>query len=187
MNYPQGNSYAANKLTELSLRIKSKWARECVMAESTSTQSIDRDARGSPGVRIFEIVLVFVGLALVVLSVLLPVLMGATTEYGVGAFRSGYVRVLTPFITGISMASSFIVALVILTFEKSRANRASVLFGVLTLSVFSTEILLSLYLSVVRPVTASTPPLLAIYLLIGLVPLGLGCTMFTLASLIYPR
>jgi hypothetical protein len=154
---------------------------------ANSTPSIDRYAGGSPGVRIFEIVLVLMGLALVVLSVLLPVLMGATTDYGVGAFRSGYVRVLTPFITGISMASSFIVALVILTFEKSKANAASVLFGVLTLSVFSVEISLSVYLSVVRALTASAPPLLAIYLLIGLVPLGLGCTMFTLASVIYAR
>jgi hypothetical protein len=53
--------------------------------------------------------------------------------------------------------------------------------------VFSLEISLSLYLSMVRPLTASAPPLLAIYLLIGLVPLGLGCTLFTLASVIYAR
>jgi len=157
------------------------------MANSTSVHFIDHDARRSRGVRILEMVLVLIGLALVVLSVLIPVLMGATTEYGVGAFRSGYVRVLTPFITGISMASSFVVALVILTFEKSKVTAASVLFGVLTVSVFFAEISLSVYLSVVRALTLSAPPLLAIYLLIGLVPLGLGCTMFTLASVIYAR
>ena len=157
------------------------------MVNSTSTHS-NRNAKDSPSVYILQIVFALIGLALVVLSVLLPVSMGATTEYGVGAvFRSGYFRVLTPFITNASMVSSFVVAAVILTFEKSKTNTASVFFGVLTLSVFSVEILLSLYLSVIRPLTARAPPPLAVYLLIGLVPLGLGCTMFTLASTIYAR
>ena len=135
------------------------------MVNSTSTHSINRDAKDSLGVYILQIVFVLIGLALVILSVLLPVSMGATTEYDVGAaFRSGYVRVLTLFITNVSMVSSFVVAAVILTFEKSKANTVSVLFGVLTLSVFSAEISLSLYLSLVRPLTARAPPLLAIYL-----------------------
>jgi hypothetical protein len=85
------------------------------------------------------------------------------------------------------MASSFVVAAVILSFEKSKANVTSVLFGVLTLSVFATEISLSLYLSLVRPLTASAPNLLGIYALIGLVPFGLGFTMFTLASIMSAR
>ena len=158
------------------------------MVISTSTPSIDRDAKGFPGVRILQIVLILFGFALVVFSVLLPVLMGATSGGGAGAaFRSGYVRVLTPFITNVSMASSFVVVVVILTFEKSKANAASVLFGILTLSVFCAEISLSLYLSLGRPLTERAPPLLAIYLLIGLVPLGLGFTMFTLASIIHAR
>lgn len=155
---------------------------------ANSSHSINRDERGSAAVRIIEIALVLIGLAFVVLSILIPVRMGATTEYGVGAaFRSGFVRVLTPFITNVAMASSFVVAAVILTFEKSRANTASVVFGVLTLSVFFAEISLSLYLSVVRPRTTGTPFLLMVYLLIGLVPLGLGFTMFTLASIISAR
>jgi hypothetical protein len=158
------------------------------MLSSTSTDSTKRDTKKSPSLRIFEIVLILIGLALTVLSVLLPVSMGATTEYGVTAtFRSGYVRVLTPFITNVSMASSFVVAAVILTFEKSKATAASVLFGSLTLSVFFAEVSLSLYLSVVRPLTARAPPLSAIYLLIGLVPLGLGFAIFTLASIICAR
>jgi hypothetical protein len=131
--------------------------------------------------------LVLIGCALLLLSALLPVLMGATENGVSAAFRSGYVRVLTPFITNVSMASSFVVAVVVLTFEKSKANAASVLFGFLTLSVFSAEISLSLYLSMVRSLTARAPPLSPIYLLIGLVPLGLGFTMFTLASIISAR
>ena len=100
------------------------------------------------------------------------------------AFISGYLRSLTPFITSVSMASSFVVAAVILSFEKSRATFTSVLFGALTLSVFAAEISLSLYLSLVRAPTTSAPILIGTYLLIGLVPFGLGFTMFTLASVI---
>ena len=158
------------------------------MTSSTSAHSVDREAKGSPGLRILRVVLILLGLALVVFSVLLPVLMGAPIESGAGTLlRSSYVRMLTPFITDVSMASSFVAVVVILTFEKSKANAGSVLFGILTLSVICAEIALSLYISLVRPLTTRAPSLLAIYLLIGLVPLGLGCTMFTLASVIHGR
>jgi hypothetical protein len=76
---------------------------------------------------------------------------------------------------------------VILSFEKSRSTSTSVLFGVLTLSVFATEISLSLYLSLVRSPPATVSPVLGIYALIGLVPFGLACTMFTLASLLFAK
>jgi hypothetical protein len=134
-------------------------------------------------------VFVLVGLVLVGLSVLLPILMEAATEHrGVAAiFTSGYLRSLTPFITDVSMVSSFIAAIVIVSFEKSRPSVASVLFGVLTLSVLAAEISLSLYLSVVRSLRGTVPSLLGIYALIGLVPFGLACTMFTLASIVSSR
>jgi len=130
-----------------------------------------------------------VGLALVAFSVLLPILMGVVTQNGGAgaAFRSGYLRALTPFVTNASMASSFVVAAVVLSFEKSKANAAAVLFGILTLLVFTAEISLSFYLSLFRPLTGTAPNLSAIFLLIGLVPLGLGCTMFTLASIMSGR
>jgi hypothetical protein len=53
----------------------------------------------------------------------------------------------------------------------------------LTLAVFVGEIALSLHLSLVRPQAAAMPTVLETYALIGLVPFGLACTMFTLASL----
>jgi hypothetical protein len=53
--------------------------------------------------------------------------------------------------------------------------------------VFAAEISLSIYLSVVRPLSGTAPTQLAIYALVGLVVLGLGCTMFTLASIISAR
>jgi hypothetical protein len=134
-------------------------------------------------------VLVLVGLVLVALSALIPILMGAMTRDGgvSAAIKSGYLRALTPFITTASMASSLVVAAVILSFEKSEANVAVVLFGILTLSVFTAEISLSIYLSLIRPLSGTTPTQLAIYALIGLVLLGLGCAMFTLASIMSAR
>ena len=131
-------------------------------------------------------VLILVGVILVVLSAVIPIWMGAMTRGGGenAAIRSDYLRALTPFITIVSLASSFVVAAVILSFEKSRVNVASVLFGILTLSVFTAEISLSIYLSLLRPLPGTAPIQLALYVLIGLVFLGLGWTMFTLASII---
>jgi hypothetical protein len=109
---------------------------------------------------------------------------GVIEHGGAGStFRLGYLRALTPFITNVSMASAFVIAAVILSFHKSKANSVSVLFGILTLAVSSAEISLSFYLSLTRPLTANAP-MLEIYL-IGLVPLGLACTMFTLAATVY--
>ncbi|MGA2626788.1 MAG: hypothetical protein ABSF63_06990 [Candidatus Bathyarchaeia archaeon] len=138
------------------------------------------------GLRVLQVVLILVGVILVVLSAVIPIWMGAMTRGGGenAAIRSDYLRALTPFITIVSLASSFVVAAVILSFEKSRVNVASVLFGILTLSVFTAEISLSIYLSLLRPLSRTAPIQLALYVLIGLVLLGLGWTMFTLASII---
>jgi hypothetical protein len=154
------------------------------MKPTPAQQPIDQNGAHPTGLRILGIVFVLVGLILVSLSVLLPILMQTVTQHrGVGgAFMPGYLRSLTPFVTNASIASSFVATAVILSFEKSRPTGKSVLFGGLTLSVFATEISLSLYLSLVRPPTATVP--LEIYALIGLVPFGLACTMFTLASLL---
>lgn len=152
-------------------------------------QPVDRNVEHSTGLRILGVVFVLVGLVLVGLSVLLPILMETVTQHrGVGgAFMPAYLRSLTPFITNASMASSFVATAVILSFEKSRPTGTSVLFGVLTLAVFAGEISLSLYLSLVRPPAVTVPTVLETYALIGLVPLGLACTMFTLASLLSAR
>jgi hypothetical protein len=80
------------------------------------------------------------------------------------------------------MASTFVVIAVILSFERLKANAAALLLGIITFSVLSAEISLSLYLTLVRPLGASGPTL--IYTLVGLIPLGLGLTMFTIASIV---
>ena len=171
------------------LQPSSKWTQATThLVESTSTQPVAQGLKYVRGLRVLQVVLILVGLILVALSAVIPVWMGAMIRGGgeSAAIRSGYLRALTPFITTVSMASSLIVAAVILSFEKLKANVTSVLFGILTLSVFTIEISLSIYLSVVRPLSGTAPTQLAIYALIGLVLLGLGCTMFTLASIISP-
>jgi len=140
----------------------------------------------SKGTRFLKIVFVLVGAFLVSLSVLLPVLMeNATNHRGLTpTFGSIYLRVLSPFVTVAAMASSFIAAAAILSFEKSRPSHFSVLLGIMTLSVFVAEIVLSAYVSTVHPLPATTLAPLAIYVLMGLVPLGLACTLFTIASML---
>ena len=157
--------------------------------KSMSIQPDNQDAEESPRLRFPEVFLAILGLILVAFSVLLPSLMELVAgNSGSGAaFRSGYVRTLTPFVTNASMASTLVVSAAVLSFEKSKANAATVLCEVLTLSVFTAEISLSFYLSLFRPLTGMAPNLSAIFLLIGLVPLGLGCTMFTLASIMSAR
>ena len=156
--------------------------------EPSAAQSLNRGLRNIKGLRVLQVVLILVGVVLVVLSVVIPIWMGALTRGGVSvAIRSGYLRALTPFITIVAFASSFVVALVIVSFEKSKVNATSVLFGILTLSVFTAEIALSIYLSLARPLSGAAPIQFAIYTLIGLVILGLGCTMFTLASIVSAR
>ena len=145
-----------------------------------------RSADGSQSLRFLRSVFVLVGGLLVSLSVILPILMVRAIEHrGVtAAFGAGYLSALTPFITIASMASSFISAAVILSFEKSRPSRVSALLGITTLFVLGVELVLSVYVSIIHLRSPTAPGPLAIYILIGLVPFGLACTLFILASII---
>ena len=129
------------------------------------------------------VLFIFVGVILVVLALALPILMeGVIARRGGGAFTSGYLRLLTPFVTLASMASTFVAAAAILSFERSRPTGLSAQVGMLTVAIFALELSLAVYLSFTRALTAWG--LLGIYFLIGLVPFGLACTMFTLATIV---
>ena len=143
-------------------------------------------ADGFQSMRFLRLVFVLVGVLLVSPSVILPTLMQRATEHrGVTeAFGAGYLRALTPFVTIASMASSFISAAVILSFEKSRPSRASALLGIMTLFVLAIELALSVYVSIIHLQSPTVLGPLALYVLIGLVPFGLACTLFTLASIL---
>jgi len=150
---------------------------------------IDQDLEHSVRSRILRGIFILLGSVLICLSVLLPILMETVAErHGIGTmFASGYLRSLTPFITDFSMASSFVAIAVILSFERAKVGVASVFLGALTLSVFAAEISLSVYLSLVRPLPGTASSLLGIYTLMGLIPFGLACTVFTLASIMFAR
>ena len=169
-------------------RVFSKdWPATVALTVSDSiTELSSRNAKGHERIRFLRVVFVVVGSLLVVLSVVLPALMEIATEH-TGATRNfglGYLRTLVPFITIASMATSFVAASVILSFERSRPSRTSVPLGVLTLSVLMVEVVLCAYLSAVHSQSQSHLASLTIFLLIGLVPFGLACTMFTLASMV---
>jgi hypothetical protein len=146
---------------------------------------IDRNVEVRRGTRFLKVAFVLLGAVLVVLSLFLPILMrtAAERQSNAATFGAGYLRSLTPFITTASMASTFVAAAAILSFEKSRITRMSVLFASLTFSVFASEIALSVYLLIVRSQSSAVLAPLPIYALIGLVPFGLACTMFTFASI----
>jgi ACR3 family arsenite efflux pump ArsB len=122
---------------------------------------------------------------LAALSVILPILMeGVIAHHGGETFMAAYLRSLTPFITLASMASSFIAAAAVLSFERSRPSSVSIAFGLATLVVFAVELSLSIYLFSARALAGTAQTLSEIYALIGLVPFGLACTMFTLAAIV---
>ena len=117
-------------------------------------------------------------------SVSLPIVFRSSTVHinASGRFGSNYFVSLMPFITIASMASSFIAILVILSFEKTTPNRVTSMVGLLTFLVIAVEVGMSIWVSVARPLSSTALPL--IYILMELVPVGLACTMFTLATIV---
>jgi len=132
-----------------------------------------------------------VGFILVILSPLMPFLFSLMREHGgeglSALFTPGYDSLreaLATALTTVSIFSSIVVAVTILSFEKKRSH-TSRLLGIWTLAIVSTAILYSLYLSLVRPLTGTAPSLFQIYVMVGLMPLGLGFAMFTIASVLW--
>ena len=152
----------------------------------STTQPFDQGSEKSRGSNVLSMLFILVGLVLVSLSIILPTLMAESSAHrGAGlTFGIGYLRSLTPFVTLSSMASTFVAAATILSFEKSRPRRLSVIFGSLTIVVFAAELLLSIYLSINRSFASTAQAVLGLYVLIGLVPFGLACAMFTLAPMV---
>jgi len=138
----------------------------------------------STGLRFLRALFILLGVFLVGVSVSLPILFRLSTVHisGSGRFGSNYLVSLMPIITIASMASSFIAILVILSFERATPNRATWMVGLLTFLVIAVEVGMSIWFSVARPLSSTVLPL--IYVLMELVPFGLACTMFTLATIV---
>jgi hypothetical protein len=86
--------------------------------------------------------------------------------------------------TSVSVIASIGIAGITVVFDKARPSTRSLSFAVLSLFVYCVDIIFLLYLNVIRPMTGTAPSLFELGLVIGLVPLGLGTTFLTLASII---
>jgi len=140
--------------------------------------------------RIARIAAITIGGVFVILSILLPTTFWIMREHGgdgVSAiFKPGFgslSEALGAALTTTGILSSIIVAVAILPFERQRSQTTKLL-GIVTLALVSCEILYSLYLSLIRPLTGTVPDLLQVYLMVGLMPLGLAFTMFTIAAVV---
>jgi len=134
-------------------------------------------------------ILVISGFVFVVLAVWLPVWVNSMREHGGSEVSAIFIpgpnsigEALDSVTTAVSIVSSIGVASIGVLFERSRGRPTSMLLGVVTLLIYSLEIMFTLYLSVLRPLTGTVPSLFQVGLLLGFIPLGLGFTMFMLAS-----
>ena len=62
-----------------------------MVSTSSAQRSVTQDAKYSTGLSVFELLLVLIGLASVVLSVILPVLMEGVIEHGGAGFTLDWV------------------------------------------------------------------------------------------------
>lgn len=135
-------------------------------------------------------ILVFSGVAFLALAWWLPNRMEQMREHGgtdVGAyFTPGFQSLgeaLGSIITAFSILSSVALAIVILPLEKKKST-VSTLLAIATLLTFSSGIVWSLYLSLARPLTGTTPSPQEVYWSLRLLLLGLSFTVFTLVSFV---
>lgn len=132
-------------------------------------------------------ILVICGLFLLGWAIAFPVLMNSLREHDGALFGPGPNSVqdaLASVTTTVSLVSSIGVAAVAVIFERSRNKASSLLLGVVTLLIFTIEIMYTFYASVLRPWTGRVPTYVDLDIVLGLIPVGLAFTMFTLASVI---
>jgi len=139
-----------------------------------------------------KVILVISGFVFLALAVSFPVWVDSLREHGGSEVSAVFIpglesikEALGSVTTAVSIVSSIGVASIGLLFERSRSRPMSMLLGVVTLLIYSLEIMFALYLSVLRPLTGTVPSLFQVGLLLGFIPLGLGFTMFTLASVLH--
>lgn len=129
------------------------------------------------------------GVVFLVASILLPAAFWMMREHGgesIGALFTPGVGSLSEALgaafTTAGVISSIVVAIAVLPLERQRSQNAKLL-GVVTLAFVSCELLYLLSLSLTRPLTGTAPDILVlVYVMVGLIPLGLALTMFTVAA-----
>ncbi len=138
--------------------------------------------------RLIVIILLFFGISFLILSWWLPNHIEQLREHGEGGV-SAYVipgfaskgEAMISLITAFSILSTIAVALIVLPSSGTKST-ISILLGVVTLIIFSIGVIWSLYLSLIRSLSATAPSQKKIYWSLRLLLIGIGFTMFTLAS-----
>jgi len=102
---------------------------------------------------------------------------------GSGSVKEALEKASSTLISAFSVLSAVLVAVVALPFSEMKSTLSTILTTI-TLIIFSIGLILSLYLSLIRPLSGTAPTPKKVYLLLRLLLLGLGFTMFTLASII---
>ena len=99
-----------------------------------------------------------------------------------GAGGQSIIEALRYLVTAFSILAAISGVYIILPFQGK--STPSIILGTITLIIFLIGILLSVYLTIIRPLSGTAPTQQKIYWLLRLLLLGLGFIMFTLASII---
>lgn len=136
-------------------------------------------------------ILVVSGIVFLILAVIFPILIDMMREHGAdgvsAVFGPGPQSIensLSAVTTSVSVIASIGVAAITVVFARARPSTRTLSLAVFSLLVYCVDIMYLLYLAIIRPLTGTAPSVLQLGIVLGLIPLGLGSTFLTLASII---
>ena len=132
----------------------------------------------------FKCLIILCGFVFLFLIWWIPYHIERLRNHGGGYFTPGFEslqKALTSLITAFSILSAIAAVFIGLPFYVMKST-LSIVLGVITFIIFSFGIVSSLYLLLIRPLSGTEPTTQQCYYPLKLLLLGLGFTMFTLAS-----
>ena len=102
---------------------------------------------------------------------------------GTGSVKEALGEASRALTTAFAVLSAILVAVVALPSPEMKSALSTILTTI-TLIIFSIGLIIALYLSLIRPLSGTAPSAKNVYLLSRLLLLGLGFTMFALASIV---
>lgn len=132
----------------------------------------------------FKYLILFCGFVLLFLIWWIPHHIERLRNHGGGYFTAGsqsLAAALTALIAAFSVLFAMAAVFISLPLYETKGV-LSMSLGVVTFLIFSSGIVMSLYLALIRPLSGTAPTTKQFYLPLRLLLLGLGFTMFTLAS-----
>jgi hypothetical protein len=141
--------------------------------------------------RIPESILILAGIAFIFLMWWLPFLLTHKRDHGGGYFTPGLTSIQQALkATSVSFATAFSILTVILgiltvSYSQENGNPLTIILGTATFIIFSIGLVLTIYPSLLRPLSGTAPTIDHVFRLLRLLLLGLGFTMFTVASILW--